>query len=338
MTCLMAPSLPAASIAWKIKSTPHLSWAYSLSCSSARAVTPVTSASFALGLSASFVNSRVSSGSTSLRRKSFPLLIQNGLASSLALLMISFVFIRFPMVHSEPPRAQPLERESSFPLFHKPLLGTHEIRQLLACKAINRSCGSGRRQKIQRRGEYQINQDREHADEPGGAARRGHQRGGKRCEQNHCDCTGPEIQIHRRGADQITQQYQNRSNEKCNLRGAAKRNAHAQIEMIFARGGKCSSHFRSRAHQGHNDEPNKGRTHSEGSGSVLNGSHKHFAHQCDENRNTRERGERETDRPRRFMFFGRAVEQFTMRVEREPEAQTICEQTQKREREAQGFG
>ena len=27
MTCLIAPSLPAASIAWKISSTPHWSWA-----------------------------------------------------------------------------------------------------------------------------------------------------------------------------------------------------------------------------------------------------------------------------------------------------------------------
>src|SRR5437899_472016 len=278
MTCLMAPSLPAASIAWKIRSRAHLSCAYSLSCNSARAVTPVASASFALGLSASLVNSSVSFGSTSLRRKFSPLLIRNGLASSLAVLMISFVFIRLSMVHSEPPGAQPLERDSSFPLFHKPLLGTHEIRQLLACKAINRSCGSGRRQKIERRGEYQVNQDREHADEPGGAARRGHQRRGERCEENHCDCTGPEIQIHRPGADKITQQYQNRSNEQRNLRGAAKCNAHAQIETIFARGGKCGRHFGSCAHQGHNDEPNEGRTHSEGGRSVLNGSDKHFAH------------------------------------------------------------
>src|SRR5206468_3970527 len=289
-----------------MRSTPHLSWAYSLPCSSARAVTPVVSASFARGLSASFVNSRVSFGSTSLRRKPLPLLIRNGLVSSLAVLMISFVFIRFPMVHSEPARAQPLERESSFPLFHKPLLGTHEIRQRLACKAINLSCGSGRRQKIQRRGEYQINQDREHADEPGGAARRGHQRRGERCEENHCDCTGPEIQIHRRGANQITEKYQNRSNEERNLRGAAKCNAHAQIETIFSRGGKCSSHFRSRAHQGYNDEPNEGRAHSKSGRRVLNGSDKHFAHQCNENRNSRERGERQTDRPRRFVFLGRA--------------------------------
>src|SRR5947207_2019993 len=93
MTCLIAPSLPAASIAWKIRSTAHLSCAYSLSCNSSNAVTPVASASFARGLSASLVNSSVSSGSTSLRRKSFPLLMRNGSANSRALLMISFVFI-----------------------------------------------------------------------------------------------------------------------------------------------------------------------------------------------------------------------------------------------------
>src|SRR6266404_7189685 len=78
-----------------MRSTALLSWAYSLSCNSARAVTPVASASFALGLSASLVNSSVSFGSTSLRRKSLPLLMRNGLANSRALLMISFVFISF---------------------------------------------------------------------------------------------------------------------------------------------------------------------------------------------------------------------------------------------------
>ena len=31
MTCLMVPSLPAASIAWNTSSTDHRSWAYSLS-------------------------------------------------------------------------------------------------------------------------------------------------------------------------------------------------------------------------------------------------------------------------------------------------------------------
>src|SRR6266404_9195746 len=256
----------------------------------------MASASFALGLSASLVNSSVSVGSTSLRRKFLPLLIRNGLASSLAVLMISFVFIRLSMVHSEPPRAQSLEREYWFGCFTSLCLrATRPHDYWHARQSAERSCGSGRRQKVERYGEYQINQDREHADEPGGAARRGHQRGGKRCEQNHRDCTGPEIQIHRRGADQITQQYQNRSNEERNLRGAAKCNAHAQVETIFARGGKCSSHFRSRAHQGHNDEPNEGRTHSKGGRRVLNGSDKHFAYQCYENRNSRQRGERQTD-------------------------------------------
>src|SRR5262249_1994025 len=60
----------------------------------------MASASFDLGLSASFVKSSVSSGSTSLRRKSLPLLMRNGSESSRALLMISFVFIRFSLLHS----------------------------------------------------------------------------------------------------------------------------------------------------------------------------------------------------------------------------------------------
>src|SRR5437762_11806968 len=64
-------------------------------------MTPVASASLAFGLSASFVNSSVSPGSTSFRRKSLPLVIRNGFANSRALLMISFVFIIFSFVRIE---------------------------------------------------------------------------------------------------------------------------------------------------------------------------------------------------------------------------------------------
>src|SRR5207244_5941142 len=123
-------------------------------------------------------------------------------------------------------------------------------------------------------------------------------------------------------------QYQNRRNEERNLRGAAKRNAHAQIETIFARGGKCGSHFGSCAHQGYNDEPNEGRAHSKSGRRVLNGSDKHFAYQCNENRNSRQCSKCQTDWPRRFMFLGCARKQFAMRVERKPKAETVCEQKQ----------
>src|SRR5262245_29208036 len=61
----------------------------------------MASASFDLGLSASFVKSSVSSGSTSLRRKSLPLLMRNGSERSRTLLMISFVLIKFSLVHTE---------------------------------------------------------------------------------------------------------------------------------------------------------------------------------------------------------------------------------------------
>src|SRR5213078_4298879 len=95
------------------------------------------SASFARGLSASLVNSSVSSGSMSLRRKFLPLLMRNGSASSRAPLMISFVFIGSP--------------------------------SFIANRSATFSLSSGRRQKIQRYGEDQVNHDRERADEPGRA-------------------------------------------------------------------------------------------------------------------------------------------------------------------------
>src|SRR5262245_48166727 len=154
-------------------------------------LTPVASTSLALVLCSSFVKSRVSSGSTSLRRKSLPLLIRNGSASSLAFLMISFVFIGFSLLVS------------------------------------------GGRQKIERCGEHQVNHNCQHTDEPGGTPSAGHQRGSQCCEQNHCHCPGPQIQIHRSGPDEITEQDQNRTNKEGYLRGAPQCNSHAKIETVL---------------------------------------------------------------------------------------------------------
>src|SRR5262245_30921155 len=77
MTCLMALSLPAASIAWKTSRRAHRSWAkrsswYSASASRARA-----SACWARGLSSSF-SPPVSAGSQCLSRKSSPSVTQYG--------------------------------------------------------------------------------------------------------------------------------------------------------------------------------------------------------------------------------------------------------------------
>ena len=69
-------------------------------CPCTSAVTPLARASFALGLSASLVNSSVSFGSTFLRRKSLPLLTLNGSARRRATLMISLVFITFQSLGS----------------------------------------------------------------------------------------------------------------------------------------------------------------------------------------------------------------------------------------------
>src|SRR4029077_18334573 len=140
------------------------------------------------------------------------------------------------------------------------------------------------------------------------------------------DRSGPQIQIHRRWANQITEQHQNRSNEKGNLRGAAQRDSYAEVETVFSRCGKCCRHFGSSAHQSDNDEPNESRTHSEGGRSVLNGSDKHFAYQRHQNGNDRESEEGKTDRPRSFMFLGRASKQFAVRIERKPETKSVSHQ------------
>src|SRR5258708_6350357 len=64
-------------------------------------MTPVASASFAFGLSASLVNSSVSSCSTSFRRNSFTQVLRYGFAHSRVLLMIHFYFIIFSFVRIE---------------------------------------------------------------------------------------------------------------------------------------------------------------------------------------------------------------------------------------------
>src|SRR5258705_4483729 len=93
MTCLIAPSLPAASIAWKIRSTDQRSRAYSLSCSSASASTPRAKASLARGLSAD-LSPPVSPGSTSFNRNFRPLSTRYGLENLRDAFLIRLRFIK----------------------------------------------------------------------------------------------------------------------------------------------------------------------------------------------------------------------------------------------------
>src|ERR1051325_6306361 len=96
--------------------------------------------------------------------------------------------------------------------------------------------------------------------------------------------------------------------------------------MVFTRGGKCCRHFRGGAPQRDDDESNKGGTHSKSSGGILNRPDKYFAHQRHKNGHHRKRHERETDRPRGFMFLRCAREEFTMCIERKPKTEAICQQ------------
>src|SRR5262245_19093440 len=76
MTCLIVPSLPAASIPWKTSSSDQRSCAYSISCSSASHWVPRRRRSAASPL---FIFSpRVSPGSTPFSRKPLPLVTRNG--------------------------------------------------------------------------------------------------------------------------------------------------------------------------------------------------------------------------------------------------------------------
>ncbi len=67
MTCLMVPSLPAASIAWNTHSSAQLAFGYSSSCNSDSRCTPCASSASAAGLSIALPPE--SSGSWSFSRK-----------------------------------------------------------------------------------------------------------------------------------------------------------------------------------------------------------------------------------------------------------------------------
>src|SRR5262245_10484281 len=99
MTCLIVPSLPAASIAWKTSRTAQQSCAYSMSWSWASASTPSARTSFERGLS-SEPKSSVSAESKSFRRNPSPSVTLKGFASALDRLMSSLIFRSF-----DPPRA-----------------------------------------------------------------------------------------------------------------------------------------------------------------------------------------------------------------------------------------
>ena len=66
----------------------------------------------------------------------------------------------------------------------------------------------------------------------------------KRGEKNHRHGSGREIEIHRSRAEEKAEQDEDGRDEESDLRRAAEGDAHAQIEMIFARGREGGRHFR----------------------------------------------------------------------------------------------
>src|SRR5262245_40747694 len=94
ITCLIVPSLPAASIAWKMSRTDQRSWAYSMSCSSASQRVPRSRSSAAAPLS--ILSPRVSPGSKSFSRKPLPFVTTNGATNVRVCSRISFLGMASP--------------------------------------------------------------------------------------------------------------------------------------------------------------------------------------------------------------------------------------------------
>ena len=114
------------------------------------------------------------------------------------------------------------------------------------------------RQEIERHGEDEVNHEDQDSNEPCGAAAVGHQSGGESGHHHHGNGAWPELQIHWRWPDTVAGEDQNRSNEECNLGGAAESDPNAEVKAILASAGKSGRHFRGSSDQGNYDEPHKG--------------------------------------------------------------------------------
>ena len=90
------------------------------------------------------------------------------------------------------------------------------------------------------------------------------------------------MKVHRCGTDQIAGEDQYRSNEECDLNGATQRDAHAQVQLVLARRGKRRDHFGGPAHQGHDDNSDKGRRDPKRDRGLLHGLDKHFTDERNE--------------------------------------------------------
>ena len=94
------------------------------------------------------------------------------------------------------------------------------------------------RQQVKGHSEDQINHQHEHTDEPGGSSTAGNQCCCHSCDQHHYHGAGPELQIHRLRAEEITEQYEHRGHKEGDLGGTSQRDAYAQVQAVLARAGE----------------------------------------------------------------------------------------------------
>src|SRR5262249_47491953 len=163
---------------------------------------------------------------------------------------------------------------------------------------------------------------------PGRPTRSCHQRGCESGKENHCDCTRPEAHIHGRWADPEAQENKDGRDEKSYLDGAAERNTDTQVEVIFACGRESSSHFGRCSDKSYYDETDESRCHSKCKSCLLNRSDKYLADHCYQDGDSSKSSKSKADRPRCFTFMRFAREQLAMRVEREHQAECVCNQQQ----------
>ena len=163
-----------------------------------------------------------------------------------------------------------------------------------------------RRHQVQRHREDQVDHQHQHADEPGRAPTDRDEHRGDRGDEHHHHRARPELQIHRRRPDDIAQQHQHRRDEQRDLRRAAQRDAHAQVEPVLARGGKGRGHLGRAADQRDDDEADEDRRHAEVLGRHLHRLDEDLAHQRHQHGDAGQRAQRQAHRPGGFALLARA--------------------------------
>src|SRR5262245_34857886 len=120
-----------------------------------------------------------------------------------------------------------------------------------------------RRQHVESDGKDRVDEYQQNANEPGRTPAACDERRNTCGNKDHHYRAGPELQIHRRRSDDVTQQHEHGADEYRNLRSTPQRNTHAQVKPVLTRCRKRHCHFGSSAYECYDDKTDERLAHPE---------------------------------------------------------------------------